>query len=106
MLDKSFGLLFYLKKRSGYQKGEVPIYLRITVDGVSKELSVKRTCDPERWNPSAGRAMGTKESIKSLNAYLESYQSKVYVAKHKLVDGGHIITASAIKVYQVEIQCG
>lgn len=97
MLDKSFGFLFYLKKRSGYQKGEVPIYLRITVDGVSKELSVKRTCDPERWNPSAGRAMGTKESIKSLNAYLESYQSKVYEAKRKLIDSGHLITASAIK---------
>lgn len=97
MLDKSFGLLFYLKKRSGYQKGEIPIYLRITVDGISKELSVKRSCDPERWNSSAGRAMGTKESIKSLNAYLESYQSKVYEAKRKLVDGGHLITASAIK---------
>ncbi len=41
--------------------------------------------------------MGTKESVKSLNAYLESYQSKVYDAKRKLVDGGHLITASAIK---------
>jgi site-specific recombinase XerD len=97
MLDKSFGLLFYLKKRSGYQKGEIPIYLRITVDGVSKELSVKRSCDPDRWNPSAGRAIGTKESIKSLNAYLDSYQAKVYEAKRKLVDGGYLITASAIK---------
>lgn len=97
MFDKSFDLLFYLKKRSGYQKGEIPIYLRITVDGISKELSVKRSCDPERWNSPGGRALGTKESIKSLNTYLESYQSKVYDAKRKLVDGGHLITASAIK---------
>ncbi len=32
MLDKSFGLLFYLKKPKNYCKGVVPIYLRITVD--------------------------------------------------------------------------
>ncbi len=97
MLDKSFGLLFYLKKPKNYQKGEIPIYLRVTVDGISKELSIKRSCDPERWNSSSGRAMGTKESIKSLNTYLESYQSKVYEAKRKLVDGGQIISAHAIK---------
>ncbi len=35
MLDKSFGLLLYVKKPKNYLKGDVPIYLRITVDGVS-----------------------------------------------------------------------
>ena len=97
MLDKSFGLLFYLKKPKNYEKGEVPIYLRITVDGVPKELSVKRNCHPERWNSSSGRAQGIKEAVKSLNAYLDSYQSKVYEAKRRLVEGGQLITASAIK---------
>ena len=66
MLDKSFVLLFYLKKPKNYEKGEVPIYLRITVDGVPKELSVKRNCDPERSNSSSGRAQGIKEAVKSL----------------------------------------
>jgi hypothetical protein len=54
MLDKSFRLLFYLKKPKNYSKGEIPIYLRITVDGISKELSVKRSCDPGRWNSFSG----------------------------------------------------
>jgi hypothetical protein len=71
--------------------------MRITVDGNSKELSVKRTWDPDRWNPSAGRATGSRESVKSINAYLDSYQSRVYQAKRKLVEDGHVITASAIK---------
>jgi len=97
MLDKSFGLLFYLKKPKNYEKGDLPIYLRITVDGVPKELSVKRTCDPERWNSSSGRASGSKESIKALNAYLDSYQSKVYDAKRRLFESGQLITATAIK---------
>ena len=42
MLDKSFGLLFYLKKPKNYVKGEVPIYLRITVDGTFKRIVFKK----------------------------------------------------------------
>ncbi len=61
MLDKSFGLLFYLKKPKNYVKGAIPIYMRITVNGVPKELSTKRIFDLNRWNPSAERASGTKE---------------------------------------------
>lgn len=97
MLDKSFGLLFYLKKPKNYQKGEIPIYLRITVDGTPKELSVKRTCDPARWNPHARRASGTKEDVKTLNNYLDTYQAKVFEAKRKLVEENQLVTASAIK---------
>lgn len=97
MLDKSFGLLFYLKKPKHYVKGEIPIYLRITVDGVPKELSVKRSCDPNRWNPSAGRASGTKENVKSLNNYLDTYQAKVLEAKRKLIESNQMVSATAIK---------
>ena len=97
MLDKSFGLLFYLKKPRNYVKGEAPIYLRITVDGIPKELSVKRSCDPARWNPHAGRASGTKEDVKALNTYLDTYQARVFEAKRKLVEGNEMVAASAIK---------
>ena len=97
MLDKSFGLLFYLKKPKNYVKGEVPIYLRITVDGNPKELSIKRSCNPVRWNPHAGRASGTKEEIRALNNYLDTYQARIFEAKRKLVEGNKIVTATAIK---------
>jgi hypothetical protein len=42
-----------------------------TVDGIPKELSLKRTWEKNRWNNGAGRASGTKEDAKSLNAYLD-----------------------------------
>ena len=43
MISKSFGLLFYLKKHHGDTKVYRPIYLRITVDGVMKEMSIHRS---------------------------------------------------------------
>lgn len=81
MPEKSFGLLFYLKKPRKYQEGNVPVYLRITVDGVSKEVSTRRTCEPERWSSEAQRVKGTKMEQKSLNAYLDMLERKVYEAQ-------------------------
>lgn len=97
MLDKSFGLLFYLKKPKNYTTGPVPVYLRITVDGIPKELSTKRYCDPSRWSSPAGRASGTKEEVRALNAYLDTLQAKAYEAKRGLIETGQVVTATAIK---------
>ena len=35
MPEKSLSLLFYLKKPKNYRKGTMPIYLRITVNGIA-----------------------------------------------------------------------
>lgn len=73
------------------------VYLRITVDGVPKELAVKRDWEPGRWSPGAGRAIGTKEDARTLNTYLDVFQSRVYDAKRQLLEAGRPITADAIK---------
>lgn len=96
MLEKSFTLLFYQKKRGNYVKGLLPIYLRITVDGIPKELSVKRTWDPIRWNKNSCRAIGNKEDARSLNEFLEMLQAKVYDARRKLLDSGVQVTSTAL----------
>ena len=86
MLEKSFSLLFYLKKPKNYLKGIKPIYLRITVDGIPKEISTGRQCDPDRWNANTGRCNGTKEDAKLLNAFLDILQTKVYEVRRKLLE--------------------
>lgn len=97
MLEKSFGLLFYLKRPKKYTKGPVPIYLRITVDSIPKELSIKRECDPILWNSETQRAKGTKEAAKSLNAFLQTMEVQVHEARRRLIEAGKPITAQALK---------
>ena len=97
MLEKTFSLLFYLKKPKNYLKGPMPIYLRITVDGIPKEISTGRQCDPDRWNSNAGRVYGTKEDAKSLNAYLDILQTKVYEVRRQVLDKNETITAEGIR---------
>jgi site-specific recombinase XerD len=96
MLEKSFGLLYFLKKSRKKTK-ERYVYIRITVDGTSREISTKRKWLPERWNQSVGRATGTKEDVRSLNAYLDSLTEKVYQAKMSLIELGMPITAENLK---------
>ena len=97
MLEKNFSLLFYLKKPKNYLKGPMPIYMRVTVDGSPKEISIGRKWDSSRWNQKAGRTSGTKEDAILLNAYLDILKIKVYEVRRQLLDKDETLTADAIK---------
>lgn len=96
-MEKSFGLFFHLK-RSKYSKGnEADVYLRITVDGESCELSAKRKCAIDKWNQDAGRMNGKNDAVKAFNLYLDTLQQKAFEAKRKLIELDREITARSIK---------
>jgi len=97
MLEKSFGLLFFMRKPKNYTSGLLPVYLKITVNGQPKEISTKRNWNPARWSSEAGRALGNKEEVKTLNAYLDELQQMVYQARKSLLENNRPITADAIK---------
>ncbi|WP_376749063.1 MULTISPECIES: Arm DNA-binding domain-containing protein [Sphingobacterium] len=46
IMSTNYSLLFYLKKPKNYVNGPKPIYIRITVDGIPKEVSTGRERDP------------------------------------------------------------
>lgn len=96
-MEKSFGLLFYLKKPKGYKSGDVPIYLRVTVNSDIAEISTKQKCDPAKWNMTAGRVEGKSQSAKLVNDYLDVVQRKVYEVRKQLLDNDHPVTAENIK---------
>lgn len=97
MLEKSFGLLFFLRKTKKNNTGPMPIYLKITVDGFAKELSTKRKCEPLKWSSVSGRATGKNEPTRELNNYLDSLEQMVFQAKRKLIEKDQEITADGIK---------
>jgi integrase len=97
MVEKSFGLLFHLKAPKNTKGNDRHIYLKITVDGVTSEVALKRSWPADRWNQKSRRAIGTKEDARALNEYLESINAMVFRAKQKLIDSGKAITAAMIK---------
>lgn len=97
MLGKNFSLLFFLKKPKNYVSGDMPIYIRITVDGDAKEMTTSRKCDPHLWNQKAEKAFGKTEQIKELNSHLIALQVKVFEARRLLIERSKKVTAEAIK---------
>src|SRR5450755_532722 len=96
-MEQSFGLVFHLKKPKNFQKGELPVYMRITVDGQSCEISTKQKCIPEIWNKDSGRQTGKSEKASIVNSYLDTLQLKVFEAKRKLIEIDKPISPNAIK---------
>ena len=87
-----------LKKPNGYQTGELPVYIKITVNGESFLLSTRRKCDPEKWNQDVGRMNGKGEVVKAFNAYLDTLQQKVYEAKRQLMEMDKLINCDNLKM--------
>src|ERR1700722_8830230 len=96
-MNQTLGILFYLKNAKTLANGEVPIYLRITVDGKRAEHSIQRTIHPDKWNNKGGRAIGNKEEFKTLNTYIDTLRTKVYEHQKKLIDRNELVTAEALK---------
>ncbi|MBB6127449.1 site-specific integrase [Mucilaginibacter lappiensis] len=95
MLEKSFGLLFFLK-----QSGNEPkkyIYLRITVDGHPVELSTKKQWWESRWDQEKGRASGVKQDAHEVNYFLDTLENKVFKARKKLIEDEELITAEQLR---------
>ena len=97
MVTKRFSLLFRLKKPANYEKGNMPIYLRITLDSQRTELSINRDFDPQRWNKKLGRAIGSKEDALTLNAYLDMLRMKVHQAQGEMIAKDEEITTEKLK---------
>ena len=104
MVSKTFSLLFYIKKQKNSLKEQPktenkkqPIYIRITVNGKRIELSAKREIESPKWNSHSGRAIGNKEEIKTLNAYLDTFQMKLFEAQRQLLESGKPFTAETLK---------
>ncbi len=97
MLSRNLTTLFYLKKRSGYVKGPLPIYLRITTNGERFEISTKRECEPEKWNSVTGRKNGTREDARVLNSYLDAMQLKVYDIQKQMLEANIDLSAEKLR---------
>ncbi|MEJ5993393.1 site-specific integrase [Pedobacter sp. Du54] len=104
MLEKTFGLFFFLKQSKTKKNDCRYVYLRITVNGEARELSIKRRWPTTRWNQSLGKAVGTNEDAKNLNTYIETLSAKIYQAKLNLLETERKITAQSLKNYI--IGCG
>ena len=71
--------------------------MRITVNGLVKELTTSRKCDPDLWDQKSEKAYGKSELIKELNNHLATLKVKVFEARLLLIENNKPVTAEGIK---------
>jgi site-specific recombinase XerD len=94
-MSKNFDFLLYPKKTKGLEKEIVRLYLRITIDGKRSETATALEIDPDKWK--AGKMTGTKEEVKSFNAYIDTIRIKLYECHKNLLQDGVDITAESLR---------
>jgi thiol-disulfide isomerase/thioredoxin len=72
-------VLFYGRKSKTIKDGQLPIYMRITVDGCRFEASTQRYITPEKWSPSHGRVKGNSEEARSFTPVSQFEKGKIYL---------------------------
>ncbi len=96
-MNKSFGLLFYVKRSKMLADGTTPVYLRITMDCGRVEVSAKRYVNPTKWNAASQKLNGNSEDVKSLNVYLKTLEHEVYEVHRSMIEKKLPLTAVNLK---------
>src|ERR1041385_3627362 len=68
------GVRFFVKKDKE-SNGMAPVYVRITVDGRSVDVSVKRRVTTNNWDTARECLLGTRQDAKQFNSYLETIRT-------------------------------
>ncbi|QYS89652.1 Arm DNA-binding domain-containing protein [Flavobacterium davisii] len=77
-MNAKISTLFFVKNTKVNSKGEVPIYLRVTVNGNRFETSTNKFVEISKWSSTLKRIKGNSEEARSINEYLKIFESKVF----------------------------
>lgn len=90
-------ILFYLKSSKASKNGLLPIYQRITINGIRIELSTSKFVEKLKWNASAGKMKGTNEEARLINSHLEILKTKIYETENWMVNNNYEINVRTFK---------
>ena len=92
----TFKILFFVQKTRVAKDGEVPVLLRITVNGVRAVSSINLKVHPSKWNAVAGKSIGNTRKDDELNARLDTIRLRVMQAHRQMELDGEAITAQKV----------
>lgn len=93
----TLSLLFYVRKTRLLKNGDAPVYMRITVNGIRKDLALNCGINPKLWDSANGKGKGNSKDARSLNMYIESI--RVQLRQHMTImrEDNIPITAMTLK---------
>lgn len=97
MKKTTFNVNYLIRKNKPFSNGDVPVLVRITLNGSRAEFIAKHNAKPEIWNQNKSRAIGNSTYAKSLNSYLDRVYISLCDSMRDLEERGLEVTAENIK---------
>lgn len=97
MKRATFSVLFYIKRTKKRKDGTVPIFARLTVNGLRAEFALQKSIDEHQWNKEKGCVKGSKINAKKFNLSLDLVKNKLYGHKLEIEEEGKEVTAARLK---------
>ncbi len=79
-VKQKFSILFYLKRKKASKDGKIPIYVRITIDGLKDEFSLGCKVLSDHWENKTKTVLARDPDFKAINK--EIGQVKVDIERH------------------------
>lgn len=96
IMQTSFSVLSYLRKRRPDRHGRATIYLRVSVGCERVEFSSQRKVNPCDWSTASGRVNSTDPMANEINNHLDELKHRFYSIHSKLVAKGKHLSAHII----------
>jgi site-specific recombinase XerD len=84
-MKAKINLHIYAKSTKANVAGQLPIYIRLTVDGQRFEFSSKKFIEKAKWSPELSKIKGSSEEARTINNYLDLIKSKVFDIEMELI---------------------
>ncbi len=96
-MGATMSLLFHTRKAAKTANGTLPIYLRVTINGLRFETSISREIEEDKWITKAEKAKGNSEDVKSLNSYIDTLRNTAYNFQQEIRQEGKELNIQAFK---------
>jgi len=90
-------LHIYAKSTKANAASQLPIYVRLTIDGQRLEFSTKKFVEPAKWSAEQSKMKGSSEEACSINNYLNLLKSKIFDIQMELVHKNQPFTIAVFK---------
>ena len=84
-MKAKINLHIYAKSTKANAAGQLPIYIRLTVDGQRFEFSSKKFIEKSKWSSELSKMKGSSEEARTINNYLDLIKSKVFAIEMELI---------------------
>ena len=96
MNRNTFNISFYVQKTRVAKNGEVPVVMRVTVNGQRVVTSVNLKVDPRKWNAAAGKSTANTKKDYEINARIDTIRARVMQVHRQMELDGETITAQGV----------